>query len=530
MPEDDTIGRIIRRDLDRLPMLPANRWVPRARSSRGARLAVSHRLVRGVLAVGAAAFLIVGAVAVGSAVRALRSSPAASELRPVVAHPLGICAASQDRVLGSSGIVTRLDRIAVKRMTVQDLDAGRTAGGIPPGQPAAPLASNMVLCVVAVSGEIRQSFGLLDTGPSKWAVFVSVAGGDEPTIGSAMGNDANWPSYFDALPDRQGNPYPGTVVEVLGSDELKVRLESAVLSAEFGNPVLVKANKYTLIQPGSATVAATGVQPGDRVSIFFEREGRNPGDGAYPISIFQLTDVSTSRAIPRCPAGQTPALDVTNPPPPGPLPGSGSANAEAAFRKAQPAASSFDMYPFGSDQKAQSPADFGRGPVWIVAGDETFIAMVLGQPDSSNWFAYPAKFLGCRAPATVGATPVPTATEGSRKGPVSTAEIVVRLNAAGLSSHVSPPAPSRLLLFNAMDLDLIAVDDPAIKGFVVYRYPSVAAATAAFRLEAVQDPTRGTVDYIAKPYFVGIGDALVVFATNDAAAAQRVVSALMSTP
>ena len=27
MPEEDTIGRVIKRDLDRLPMLPADRWV-----------------------------------------------------------------------------------------------------------------------------------------------------------------------------------------------------------------------------------------------------------------------------------------------------------------------------------------------------------------------------------------------------------------------------------------------------------------------------------------------------------------------
>ena len=293
MPDDDTIGRIIRRDLDRLPMLPADRWVPRAQPGRGRLPALGARFGRGALAVGAAAFLIVGALAVGSTLRALRASPVASDSQAARMQPLGICAASQDRVLGLSGIVTRLDRIAVKRMTVQDLDAGRTAGGIPPSQSSNALASSTVLCVVAVSGEIRQSFGLLDTGPYKWAVFVSVAGGDEPTISSSMGSDADWPSYFDALPDRQGSPYPGTVLEVLGSDELKVRLESAALSAEFGNPVLVKANKYTLIQPGSSTVAATGVQPGDRVSIFFEREGRNPSDGAYPLSNFRLTDAAT---------------------------------------------------------------------------------------------------------------------------------------------------------------------------------------------------------------------------------------------
>jgi hypothetical protein len=34
MPEDDTIGRIIQRDLDQLPLLPADRWVPREPAAR----------------------------------------------------------------------------------------------------------------------------------------------------------------------------------------------------------------------------------------------------------------------------------------------------------------------------------------------------------------------------------------------------------------------------------------------------------------------------------------------------------------
>jgi hypothetical protein len=305
MPEDDTIGRIIRRDLDRLPMLPADRWVPRAQPGRGRLPALGARLGRGALPIGAAAFLIIGALVVGSTFRALRASPVASDPQTARAQPLGICAASQDRVLGLSGIVTRLDRIAVKRMTVQDLDAGHAAGGIPPSQSANPLASNTVLCVVAVSGEIRQSFGLLDTGPSKWAVFVFVAGGDEPTISSSMGNGADWPSYFDALPDRVPNPYPGTVVEVVGPNALRVRLESAVLSAEFGNPVLVESNKYTLIQPPGATVAGTGVAPGDRVAIVFEQEGRNPTSGAYALSTFQLTEATLPTAGP--PVGYVPS-------------------------------------------------------------------------------------------------------------------------------------------------------------------------------------------------------------------------------
>jgi hypothetical protein len=34
-------------------------------------------------------------------------------------------------------------------------------------------------------------------------------------------------------------------------------------------------------------------------------------------------------------------------------------------------------------------------PAWIVAGDETFVAQILGSPEGNNWFAYPARFLGC---------------------------------------------------------------------------------------------------------------------------------------
>ncbi len=203
------------------------------------RPAVGARFMRGALALGAAVFLIVGAVAVGSGIRALRSSPVASGPQSAQAQPLGICAAAQGRLLGLSGIITRLDRIAVKRMTVQDLDAGRDPLGL--SRPATPLASNTVLCVVAVGGEIRQSFGLQDTGPFNWAVFVSIAGGDDPIVSSSMGSSGNWPPYFDALPDRVPNPYPGAVVEVVGQNVVSVRLESAMLSAEFGNSILVEA-------------------------------------------------------------------------------------------------------------------------------------------------------------------------------------------------------------------------------------------------------------------------------------------------
>lgn len=111
-------------------------------------------------------------------------------------------------------------------------------------------------------------------------------------------------------------------------------------------------------------------------------------------------------------------------------------------------------------------------------------------------------------------------------GHVDTSAILARVNLSGLPASLATPAPARLLLFGASDLDLVNVSDPAIRGFAIYRYPDAAAAHRAWSLDAVQDPQRGMVDYVARPYFVLVGDALVGFATNDAQAARRLIDAL----
>lgn len=90
---------------------------------------------------------------------------------------------------------------------------------------------------------------------------------------------------------------------------------------------------------------------------------------------------------PACPLGQLPSFDITFPPPPGSVPGTGAASAEIAFRRLRPNATDFTLtYPFGSGPAA---------PAWIVAGNETFVAQILGTPGGNNWFAFPARFLGC---------------------------------------------------------------------------------------------------------------------------------------
>jgi hypothetical protein len=125
------------------------------------------------------------------------------------------------------------------------------------------------------------------------------------------------------------------------------------------------------------------------------------------------------------------------------------------------------------------------------------------------------------------AAPVPTAVFATwRTGPIASSEIAALLTGAGLPSRISPPAPARLLLYGATDLDLLGIDDPAIRGAVIYRYPSVAAANAAFHLDAIQNPARGTVTFMARPHFVGLGDTIVSFVTDDEAVAAHIIAAL----
>jgi hypothetical protein len=113
-----------------------------------------------------------------------------------------------------------------------------------------------------------------------------------------------------------------------------------------------------------------------------------------------------------------------------------------------------------------------------------------------------------------------------RTTPIASSEIAALLTGAGLPSRIPPPAPARLLLYGATDIDLLAIDDPAIKGATIYRYPSVAAANAAFHVDAIQNPAGGTVTYMWKPHFIGIGDTIVAIATDDDVVAARVIAAL----
>lgn len=190
--------------------------------------------------------------------------------------PPAVCVEERQRTLGMSSIILRLDRAAAKRMTVADLAAAGFRVGPMDADP------NTFVCVVAVAGELRQPMGLLAVPNYPWGVFVSGAGGE--SAGSTAMGTGSWPPYFDALPNRVPDPYPGTVAEVVNATTIRVKLDSAVLSQEFGSLVLFRVDRYTELTPPARDIGALGPKVGDRVLVYFQRERREAGAGAYLLS------------------------------------------------------------------------------------------------------------------------------------------------------------------------------------------------------------------------------------------------------
>lgn len=95
-------------------------------------------------------------------------------------------------------------------------------------------------------------------------------------------------------------------------------------------------------------------------------------------------DMAATQAAPQCPTGQIPILKNASQP----TSRSGAATPEIALRVARPSIGAFTSYPWF--ERADS-----AGPVWLVAGTETFLALRL--PDA-GWFVTPSTFAGCRVP------------------------------------------------------------------------------------------------------------------------------------
>src|SRR5207237_2128019 len=183
-----------------------------------------------------------------------------------------------------------------------------------------------------------------------------------------------------ATPDHATSPacrlITGPVLEVLGSQLVRVTPDALTIAADFENPALFEADARTRIEPAASSIGAAGVKPGGRVQVAFDPLAPKTASGAYALTWFV---VLSAAGAPDCTNG-SPLMDIARFPQPAIH---GGATPETAFRSAYPAIRDFELLPYRS---------LPRAPVWIVAGTDTYEATIL--PDET-WFISPAKFVRC---------------------------------------------------------------------------------------------------------------------------------------
>ena len=183
-----------------------------------------------------------------------------------------------------------------------------------------------------------------------------------------------------ATPDQATSPacrlITGRVVEVLGSQLVRVTPDALTIAADFENPALFEADARTRIEPAASSIGAAGVKPGGRVQVAFDALAPKTASGAYTLTRFV---VLSAAGAPDCTNG-SPLMDIARFPQPTTH---GGATPETAFRSAYPAIRDFELFPYGSSPQT---------PVWVVAGTDTYEATIL---QDGTWFISPAKFVRC---------------------------------------------------------------------------------------------------------------------------------------
>ena len=222
----DRIEEIIRRDLDRLPVLPRERWLPPPGRA--------GRTLSFFVALGGAAVLVLAAVLAGSVLRASRSAvldSGAAGVSPVpstaatpgasMASPSSARVARQDVLAKARLLAARVDRIEAKLIGRDHLDALRFGP-----------ARGDLFWLVVIAGNRPSTFGApcCVPGPDelRYAMVLYDAHTGDPAAGTG-GTDA-WPAAFDGLRDESLAPdsrtLGATVVEVRLPDVLVVRTGS----------------------------------------------------------------------------------------------------------------------------------------------------------------------------------------------------------------------------------------------------------------------------------------------------------------
>lgn len=257
------IERVIQRDLDQLPLLPTERWVPTRRvASRG--------LLPAALRTSTALAVIVLAVAVGVALPRARTGVAERAAVPTspAATPAEATAAAPSGRIGRREALARIQGLSLLLPTITRIEAKLVSRGVlqaaDPSLSARTVASETAW-VVAVSGDVRCSFCIAPPAqPFHSALYLLDARTGDVFTTSASAD--LWPAGFDALPDESlaadSQIALGHVVEIREPDVLTVLTD---FPAGPGTRLTLRADADTTFSWGAGLAGGTASSLGELV-------------------------------------------------------------------------------------------------------------------------------------------------------------------------------------------------------------------------------------------------------------------------
>lgn len=226
----DQIREIIERDLNRLPLLSQDRWVPQKAHSRGG---------VGWLALAGACLVVLAAVAVGSGLRTYRTGTAehpASAPTPTVALPERLARQEVLRLIrNQTAELPRVTHIEAKLVDRQ------VASSIHPNAVTARPPEESSFWVVAVAGDIRvqdPSRTVMPAGAPTDQVrsIIYVVGASSGDIIGAAASTSPWPQGFEPLRDGASAATAITVSATVVALELPDRLIVDIMGSSPGTP------------------------------------------------------------------------------------------------------------------------------------------------------------------------------------------------------------------------------------------------------------------------------------------------------
>lgn len=235
----DEIERIIRRDLDQLPLLPRERWLPAAPG-------VSSRVRTGVFRMTAGLAVIALALVVGASLTQVRSDLAKSSNVAATATPsAGAPDGAGQGILSRQAAIARVAQLSAELPRIQRIEAKLVgADYVRSFNPAvASQHPGALWWLVAVSGDVRCSFCF--TTPSAGAFHSAIYELDARTgdVGSVAAYRDDWPSGFDKIADQS---LARNSVTLLVTIDAVTEPNTLVVTIVDGNGVHPKGEHLTL--------------------------------------------------------------------------------------------------------------------------------------------------------------------------------------------------------------------------------------------------------------------------------------------